>query len=124
MHMEKGKENLTVEDILNKKFEPSKVGYNPIEVDKFLDKVLLTVNNLNLTINALNEKILMDHKSFDELTINYKDLETKFYAFKNKYKNIKEDDFIDNKNSIELIKKINIYERKLNELGIDPKSLK
>lgn len=124
MLMGKFEENLSVEEILNKKFQPSKIGYNPVEVDKFLDKVILTVNNLDLIIKALNEKIVADQVSYKKLVDQYNELETRFYSFKNQYKNIKETDFIDNKNSIELLKKINIYEKKLSELGIDPTSLK
>ena len=57
-------------------------------------------------------------------SVESKKLEKDFYLFKEKYKNIKDSDFVENANTLEMIKKINLYERKLFELGQDPKKIK
>ena len=41
---------LTEKEILEKKFTASKNGYNPFEVDKFLDTITLSINELNRQI--------------------------------------------------------------------------
>lgn len=117
------KDVLSIEDILNKKFKASQNGYNPFEVDKFLDTVTLTINALNTEIKNLNQ---LNDESVQEIEMLKKkldDLNTEFTLFKNKFKYIKETDFIDNRSSIDLLRKVNVYSEKLNELGVDVNKL-
>lgn len=114
---------LTEEEILEKKFNASKNGYNPLEVDRFLDKLVLTVHDLNGIIAKLDSDKLELSKKIRALEDKISELKTNFEIFKTKYKNIKESDFIDFSTTIEQIKKINIYETKLHSLGVDVKAL-
>lgn len=114
---------LTEKEIVEKKFPASKNGYNPFEVDKFLDTLTLSINQLNREISSL--KLLKDEaeKRVEELNKKLEETKREFQLFRNKFKNIKEDDFIDNRSSIELLKKVNVYAKKLNELGVDVNKL-
>lgn len=115
---------LKEKDIIEKKFTASKNGYNPLEVDKFLDAITLSINALFNEIKKLTDENQVNLDKIETLMKEKKELESKFFMFKNKYKNIKENDFIDNRSSIELLKKVNIYERKLSSLGVDVTKLK
>ena len=114
---------LSYQDVLNFKFNPSKNGYNPLEVDTFLDDVLDTIDSKDKKINDLEKQVELLSEKTKELANENKKLEKDFYLFKEKYKNIKDSDFVENANTLEMIKKINLYERKLFELGQDPKKL-
>jgi cell division initiation protein len=119
------KQNVLKEtDIIEKKFSATKNGYNPFEVDKFLDAVTLSINELFNEIKNLNELNQNLSNKIDSLNAEKQNLEEEFIIFKNKFKNIKESDFIDNKSSVELLKKVNIYEKKLASLGVDITKLK
>ena len=110
-------------DILNKKFNSSSNGYSPIEVDQFLDAVIEDINLKKTKINELlntNYTLVQTNK---DLQKQIDDISFQFKLFKSKFKNIKETDIIDNESSIELLKRVNAYECKLVEVGIDPKSL-
>lgn len=115
---------LSYQEILNFKFNPSKNGYNPLEVDNFLDEVLDTIDSKDKKIKDLEVQVNNLIQKEKELEKQNKKLEKDFYLFKEKYKNIKDTDFIENANTLEMIKKINLYERKLFELGYDPNKLK
>ena len=62
-------------------------------------------------------------KQVEELSKKLEETKREFQLFKNKFKNINENDFIDNRSSIELLKKVNIYAKKLSELGVDVNKL-
>ena len=111
--------NLTEKEILEHKFAASKNGYNPFEVDKFLDLIVLTIVELNRQIKSLNNDKKEKDDEIDRLNNKIEDLKNEFQLFKNKFKNIKEEDILNNRSNFELLKKVNIYERKLNELGVD-----
>lgn len=115
---------LSYQDVLNFKFNPSKNGYNPLEVDTFLDDVLDTIDSKDKKINDLEKQVELLSEKTKELANENRKLEKDFYLFKEKYKNIKDSDFVENANTLEMIKKINLYERKLFELGQDPKKIK
>lgn len=110
---------LTEKEIIEKKFVASKNGYNPFEVDKFLDTITLTINKLNNEIATLKSQNNEANIRNEELNKKLEDIKREFQLFKNKFKNIKEDDFIDNRSNIELLKKVNVYAKKLSELGVD-----
>ena len=110
---------LTEKEIIEKKFVASKNGYNPFEVDKFLDTITLTINELNRQISSLKSEKDEANNKANELNKKLEEVNREFQLFKNKFKNIKEDDFIDNRSNIELLKKVNVYAKKLNELGVD-----
>lgn len=114
---------LNYQDILNKKFSASLKGYNPLEVDLFLDQVLYTIDLKDKKIDSLTSEVQSLKKSLDDLTEKNKNISREFSFFKKRFKNINEDDVLKNVSTIELIQKVNVYERKLNELGVDLKDL-
>lgn len=114
---------LNYQDILNKKFSASLKGYNPLEVDLFLDQVLYTIDLKDKKIDSLTSEVQSLKKSLDDLTEKNINISREFSFFKKRFKNINEDDVLKNVSTIELIQKVNVYERKLNELGVDLKDL-
>lgn len=114
---------LNYQDILNKKFSASLKGYNPLEVDLFLDQVLYTIDLKDKKIDSLTSEVQSLKKSLDDLNEKNKNISREFSFFKKRFKNINEDDVLKNASTIELIQKVNVYERKLNELGVDLKDL-
>lgn len=114
---------LNYQDILNKKFSASLKGYNPLEVDLFLDQVLYTIDLKDKKIDSLTSEVQSLKKSLDDLTEKNINISREFSFFKKRFKNINEDDVLKNASTIELIQKVNVYERKLNELGVDLKDL-
>ena len=114
---------LTEKEIIDKKFAASKNGYNPFEVDKFLDTITLSINELNRQILEVKKQKSDVENVVAQLKQEIVDIKNDFQLFKNKFKNINENDFIDNRSSIELLKKVNIYAKKLSELGVDVSKL-
>ena len=66
---------LSYQDVLNFKFNPSKNGYNPLEVDTFLDDVLDTIDSKDKKINDLEKQVeLLSEKTKELLKKNIKTL--------------------------------------------------
>lgn len=112
---------LTSKDILNKQFKKNVKGYDAYEVDLFLDSIINDykvidniVENLNNNISRLKKEIEILQKEKDEI-ISENEKKSK--------QSFKVNDFtrLDN---INLLKKINLYESKLFELGVDPSKIK
>lgn len=114
------KKEFKTNDILEIKFSAAANGYDPYEVDEFLDIVYEDHVHLEDIISSLNSKLNASNDEYQKLEENYKIQNEKFAIYKNKYKNIKEDDFINNSSSIELIKKVNILLEEVKKLGGDP----
>lgn len=118
--MEK-KFNLKKKDLLDKVFLPSYKGYDPNEVDSFFDLVIKdyelydeTITKLENDNYALREEIikLKDEIKYNKLYLNSKIDKTKFLSS------------LEGTDNLELLRKIDIYEKKLYKLGIDPTKLK
>lgn len=110
-------------DIISKRFEGVKSGYSTIQVDTFLDELLRERNLKNSTISDLEAKIAALNNDNQLIREKLQEVSNQFNQFKVQYKNIKPSDFVDNPTRIDDIKKINAYEKKLKELGVDPKTL-
>ncbi len=115
--------NLTSQDILNKQFKPSKSGYDSYEVDEFLDNI---INDYRL----VEKNMLLKKKQYDDLlkqfheTKEQKDkLEIKNRSYEDKLKDINDTSKVTIDN-IDLIKKIDRYERFLWKQGINPNNIK
>lgn len=114
---------LNSETILNKVFKGVPRGYDPYDVDKFLDKVLEDYRTIEANyimskkeIDGLNQKIF-------DLNQQIKNLEIELGRYKSKFDNIKPDDNVNNDN-LDLLKKINAYERFLWNNGFNPNNIK
>jgi len=118
--MEK-KFNLKEKDLLDKVFLPSYKGYDPNEVDSFLDLIIKDYKIYNEELTRLQN----DNLSLREEIINLKN-ELKYNKIylnskNDKFKEVSSKEGVDN---LELLKRIDIYEQKLYKLGIDPSKLK
>lgn len=60
---------LTAEDVLNKKFQPTKFreGYDQDEVDDFLDEILIEIRRLNQENEDLRQRLLASEGRINEL---------------------------------------------------------
>lgn len=117
--------NLTLnsQKILEKVFPGATNGYNPLLVDEFLDQVISDYL-------LVEQSILMDQKQVDalnkkisELEEKIKNLEIENEKYKIRFSNIKENDNVTLDN-IELVKKINKYEKFIYNHGYNPQSIK
>ncbi|MGM9873795.1 MAG: DivIVA domain-containing protein [Bacilli bacterium] len=114
---------LSSTQLLNKVFNGKSKGYDPLEVDEFLDEVitdyLLVENN-----------VLLKKEEYDSLIKNNKDYkdtireqEIVIANYKNKFNGI-----ADNKNisleNIEYLQRINALEKYIYSLGKDPTKIK
>ncbi len=112
---------LTSKDILNKQFKKNVKGYDPLEVDMFLDQVLKDYKVIDNVVVNLNDKIVELKKQNQELEKEVDSLKTQI-AKKGKQTFVVNDySRLDN---LELLKKISLYENKLYELGVDPSKIK
>lgn len=114
----------TSDDILKKKFNAENNGYSPVEVDKFLDDIICDYELFAKTLENLNEIKEKNELKIASLSKKTEKLDIDFSLFKNKFKYIKEEDAIDNKNSFELLKRVNILEEFISSKGFDPKKIK
>ena len=114
---------LTSKDILEKEFRGSPRGYDALEVDEFLDKVLADYHMIEA--NSLMEKKEIDslNEKIKELTKIKNDLEIENGKLNARFSNIKESDDV-NSSNMELIKKINKYEKFLYNHGFPPETIK
>jgi DivIVA domain-containing protein len=119
------KKVLSAQDILNKKFTAEVKGYDPHEVDLFLDVVLkdyqMMEQFLARELPQLHDQLQLVNglkKRIADLEIQVADMKDKVKVINaNKTVEINQDNFL-------LIKKIGIYEKELFKLGIDPNKLK
>ena len=114
---------LSSKDILNKKFKQASNGYDPEEVDAFLDKVLEDYRNIDKEIDGLNSQIISLKRDNETLKANLRDREQAILVQKSKNVALMSNhqSSLDN---LELLQKCGAYERKLYELGVDPNKVK
>ena len=117
---------LTSKDILNKKFKSSPNGYNPEDVDTFLDKILEDYRDIDKEIDNLNAQLVSLKRDNEALKSGLREKEqvisiqkSKNIALRNNQNN--HESSLDN---LELLQKCGAYERKLYELGVDPSKIK
>ena len=109
-------------DIIDMKFDPVKNGYSTVQVDRFLDLLDKEIEQKNSEINKLKDQNSALSNDLSNLKNANKDLENELNQLKFKYKNIDPEAF-ENSTRIRDLKKIDVYEKKLNSLGIDVKDL-
>ena len=106
--------------LLNIKFSPNQKGYNSLEVDQVLDKIIKDYEFLTSTINELVEKAEQQKskyddlkKEFDRVTLQLATVQKKFDALK-RVSNVNDDNYT-------LVNKVAAYERVLHRKGINLK---
>lgn len=122
--------NLTKEDILNKQFIPSYKGYDPNDVDEFLDLVLKDYSSLEEAFKKTDEMIESLKKENNELKNSLRELKRDQELMGSRLSSNSKNDLntqnyqstsLDN---LELLKKCANYEKKLYSLGYDPSKIK
>ncbi len=112
---------LTSKDVLNKEFLKNVKGYDPLEVDNFLDMVLKDYKVVDDVVSNLNEQIVTLKKTNQELETEIETLKTNSNKKSKQTFVVNDYSRLDN---LELLKKISAYENKLYELGVDPSKIK
>ena len=114
---------LNSEQVLNKVFQGSTPGYNPLEVDEFLDKVLKDYHTVeeNALLYAREYKDMKEKMS--ELSAENKRLNLENIKLKSRFQNIKQSDYVTTDN-MDLIMRINVLEQFLYDHGFDPTKVK
>ncbi len=114
---------LSSKEILEHIFPGAPRGYDPLKVDEFLDIVLRDYveieNNFLMKkeeIDALNQKV-------ETLKKEKQKLEIELGRYKERFSNIKITDNVTTDN-IDLIKKINKYEKFIYKMGYNPNTIK
>ena len=113
---------LTKEAILNKQFTPNVKGYDPSEVDDFLDRIIEDYKTFEKFEKESKEYIQSLETENRRVKEAYKAVEVDNGKMRARLEGIKEGDHV-TKENIELLQKINKYEKVLYAKGIDPRKL-
>ena len=112
--------NYDSKSLLNVKFSPNQKGYNPLEVDQVLDKIIRDYETLNNAINEIAGKVEQQKgqydklkEDFDRVTVQMATLQKKYDALK-RVSNVTDDNYT-------LVNKVAAYERVLHRKGINLK---
>ena len=114
---------LNSKEILEKEFANVPRGYDPLSVDEFLDKIRrdYKVVEANFLVERRDIENLRD--KINRLEAENNDLKIKVSQYEGRLKDIKDTDVVSMDN-IELIKKINRYEKFLYQHGFIPDNIK
>jgi DivIVA domain-containing protein len=109
--------------ILQKVFKGQKGGYDSTDVDAFLDEIIKDYRIVEQNCLLLQSELDELNKKISDLHNKNSDLEIELVKYKARLNNIKDGDNVTTDN-IELIRKINLYEKALYDHNIDPTKLK
>ena len=115
---------LNSQKLVDKEFKGKKPGYDPLEVDKFLDIVISDY----VAMEKFLSEIKIDITELQKTCKVYKErldyIEVQNEILSDKLKNIKDNDSNVTLSNIDLIKKISLLEQALYNAGIDPNTIK
>ena len=114
---------LSSEQISEKIFKGVPRGYDPYEVDKFLDRVMKDYEKIEANYLLAKDEVDMMKARIKELEEEKTKIEIELNRIKAKYKGVKPTDNVTEEN-IELLQKINKYERFLWQNGFNPYNIK
>ena len=114
---------LSSEEISNKVFKGVPRGYDPYEVDKYLDEIILDYERVESNSLLSKQEIKTLETKIKNLEDENKRLYIEIERLKKKYANIKPGDNVTDEN-IDLIKRINTLERFLWRNGFNPTTIK
>ena len=114
---------LTSKALLDKQFQGSTPGYNPLQVDEYIDKIIKDYK-------MVEENYLVLKKEYDDLLAQVskleeenKELNIEILKYKGRLSNVKEADNVTSEN-IDLLKRINSLEKFIYDKGFDPTKVK
>lgn len=115
---------LNSQKIIDKEFKGKKPGYDPLEVDEFLDIVIKDYVEFEKYISETKNTLL----ELQWTCKNYKErldkVEVEKEILSDKLKNISDNDTNVSLSNIDLLKKISLLEQALYNAGIDPNTIK
>ena len=114
---------LSAETIGNKFFKGVPRGYDPYEVDKFLDQIIADYEKVESNHLLSKAEIEALEKKVADLEKKNSELELEVGRYKTKYSKVKPTDNV-NDDNINLIKRINTLETFLWQNGFNPTNIK
>lgn len=113
----------TADSVLEHEFQAVKPGYDPFDVDSFLDEIVTDYVAIQQFLQK-NKKILEELKKENQVLKNkVEKLEIENAVLNEKFKSVSENDNASLSN-IELLKRISALENALYKLGKDPSEIK
>lgn len=114
---------LSTQKIIDKEFKGKKMGYDPLEVDEFLDLVIKDYQLMEKYLQEAKASVLELQKTCKIYKERLDSAEVQNEILNDKLKNISDNDSNVNFSNIDLIKKISLLEQALYKAGIDPNSI-
>ena len=114
---------LSSEQISEKVFKAVPRGYDPYEVDKFLDRIMRDYEKIETNQLLTNEELDKLNSKIKSLEKEKADLELQLGRLKTKYAGVKEGDKVTDEN-LDLIKRIRRLETFLWQNGFNPNNIK
>ena len=115
---------LNAQKLVDKEFKGKKPGYDPLEVDEFLDVVIEDYHKMEAYQEEVKHQILELQKTCKIYKERLDSIEVKNEILSDKLKNISDNDSNVSLSNIDLLKKISLLEQALFNAGIDPNSIK
>ena len=112
--------NYDGKSLLNIKFSPDQKGYDPLEVDQVLDKIIKDYETLNSTINELVDKLQQQKGQYDKLKEEFDRVTVQLATVQKKYESLKRVSNVTDDNYT-LINKVAAYEKVLHRKGVNLK---
>ena len=112
--------NYDGKSLLNIKFSPDQKGYDPLEVDQVLDKIIKDYETLNFAINELVDKLQQQKGQYDKLKEEFDRVTVQMATVQKKYESLKRVSNVTDDNYA-LVNKVAAYERVLHRKGINLK---
>ena len=114
---------LTSQSIMDKAFQGSTPGYNPLQVDEYLDRIIKDYRIVETNCLMLQKDVDDLYLQINQLTEENKTLKVQNLKYETRLKNIKEGDNVTSEN-VELLKRINALEKFLYDKGYDPTKIR
>lgn len=117
------KVNFTSKTLLEYTFEKNVRGYNALQVDRVLDKVIEDLSYYEFNLDSLAKRNENLELKCQNLEAKLKEKELEVAALQNKLPTLKSDKVVSREN-VNLLKRIDALEKALYKKGVDPSKIK
>ena len=114
---------MSAQEILDKTFPGCPRGYDPFLVDEFLDSIIRDYQSIESNVLSSKEEIEAMENKIKKLEEEKRNLEIELGKYQERFANIKDSDNVTHDN-MDLIKKINKYEKFIFKMGYNPHTIK